>query len=331
MTTPYTAVPIDPTAVMGRRVVAAIIDVVIAIAILTAVFLALAQSVPSGEVAQFANGQAFCDFFNNIAGNAVCVASGDDAFVLEGNDLWLVIGAPFIYSIANLVFLAGATGASIGKHIMGLRVISQSDGSLHGFGAAALRWLLWIVDGIPGGIFFPLVGLITSLASNGHRRVGDMTASTLVVDKSQVGIPPAVIGLTTMAAAVGMPLPAPIAQQPTMPAQPAQAPPTGAAAPPPPVESVAPPPAPEDVAADDFAPPASTWTEPVFEDPAVPAAAPPAPEPEASEPEASAPAEPGVEAPTWDPQRNTYIQWDPALNAWMEWSASAQGWIPISQ
>ena len=85
------------------------------------------------------------------------------------------------------------SGYSIGKAVMGLRVVKQSDGQLAGIGANGLRWLLGIID------FGPclLPGLITGLTTKGHRRIGDMAASTLVVDKSQVGVAPVVPGLTS--------------------------------------------------------------------------------------------------------------------------------------
>ena len=105
----------------------------------------------------------------------------------------------------------GVSGYSIGKAVMGLRVVKQSDGQLAGIGANGLRWLLGIID------FGPclLPGLITGLTTKGHRRIGDMAASTLVVDKSQVGIAPVVPGLTSpeVAPAAWTP-PAPSSPQP---------------------------------------------------------------------------------------------------------------------
>ncbi len=330
-------VPADPTAVMGRRVGAALIDAVIAIAIMIILFVSMAETASAEDLLLGPGEDAtdFCDTFNKLEGSTVCIASGDDAFFLEGSDVTWLIAAPLLYAIANFVVLAGATGASIGKHMTGLRVVKQSDGSLHGFGAAILRWILWIVDGIPGGFFFPLVGLITSLASNGHRRVGDMAASTLVVDKSQVGIPPQVAGLTAGAAAAAPAAPMPAAPMPA----PQSAPPTESMPPPQATAQASPPSQPT------FAPPVGVPTEPPTAE--APSEPPVADAPSADAPSAEAPSadagsvgapdatvggdQPGIGAPTWDEARNTYIQWDPELTEWMEWDSTSNRWVPISR
>jgi uncharacterized RDD family membrane protein YckC len=82
--------------------------------------------------------------------------------------------------------LQGMTGASIGKHAVGLRVVKE-DGALCGFGRATARSVLWIVDGIPFCV--PLVGLVTWLATGEKRRVGDLVAGTWVVPAGEVGTP----------------------------------------------------------------------------------------------------------------------------------------------
>lgn len=90
-------------------------------------------------------------------------------------------------SIANSVVLQGASGASIGKKLIGLVVVDET-GAVCGIGKATVRWLLWIVDGFPW--CFPAVGLITFFSTKDHQRVGDRIAGTYVVDKSFVGSPP---------------------------------------------------------------------------------------------------------------------------------------------
>jgi hypothetical protein len=184
--------------------------------------------------------------------------------------------------------------------MVGLRVVDQTTGQLAGFGKSLGRTLMWIVDSFP--FFLPLVGLITGLSSKGHRRVGDMVAKTLVVDKRQVGTPPLVPGLT-----------APDGAYAPMPPGQYAPPPPGQYAPPPPAGAATP------VASPVIPPPAPATPSP-------PATAPP---PAPAEP---APAEPdGVRAPKWDPDRNAYIQWDPELQAWMQFDDASQRWIPISQ
>jgi len=40
---------------------------------------------------------------------------------------------------------------------------------------------------------------------------------------------------------------------------------------------------------------------------------------------------PGIDAPLWDPERNTYIQWDPERDEWMQWSTEYDLWLPITR
>jgi uncharacterized RDD family membrane protein YckC len=181
----------DPTAVMGRRFGAWIIDFMIGAILMFALFLAFAEQ---HQFASTAQSQSYCDSIN--AGNEyVCGESAGTAFILKYEDGWIILLVGAGYWILNDAVLTGLAGFSIGKGIVGLRVVRQSDGQLAGFGRSFARWAMWIADIMPCGV--PLVGLITANASKGHRRVGDMVASTLVVDKHHVGTPPQVAGLTT--------------------------------------------------------------------------------------------------------------------------------------
>ncbi len=220
--------------------------------------------------------------------------------------------------LAHLI-IASATGGSPGKLIVGIRVVDKNTFAKAGFGRHLGRFILWIADSAPWFCGVPLVGLITGLASKGHRRVGDMVAGTLVVDKKMVDHPVAIVGVNEIAPAyppTAAPPAPPIGQAPTSPPPPTT----------PPVVATAP------------------TTPPVTAAPITPPEAPPpeAPPPEAPPPEAATPvsaqpaaeatpSRPGVDAPQWDPARNTYIQWDPELGEWMEWSEAAGRWIPISQ
>jgi uncharacterized RDD family membrane protein YckC len=92
-------------------------------------------------------------------------------------------------SAATLAFLAicfayytaceGTTGQTLGKRLLGIRVV-RVDGSRPSLGQAAARTLLRIVDVLP---LLYIVGLITALASGPGRRqrVGDLAAGTYVV------------------------------------------------------------------------------------------------------------------------------------------------------
>jgi uncharacterized RDD family membrane protein YckC len=79
--------------------------------------------------------------------------------------------------------MEGATGASPGKHMTGLRVVT-SAGERIGLWRALGRWAVFAVDG-PLSLF--LCGIITSSVSSGHRRLGDMAANSYVIGKADAG------------------------------------------------------------------------------------------------------------------------------------------------
>ncbi|HEV8298362.1 MAG TPA: RDD family protein [Acidimicrobiales bacterium] len=329
-------IPADPTAVMGRRIVAWLIDLVIGTVFAFVLFFALADHAETSSSRQASDS---CDLVREFGDDPTfCLNLNKDIYATQGGDSVGVILLVAGYWIANRMLLEGATGGSIGKHLVGLRVIKQDDGSIVGIGKAFIRGFVGIVDHI--ACF--LVGLITALASKGHRRVGDMAASTLVVDKSSVGRPPMVPGLTglaTMAQPAGVYPPPPSSTWGTPPA------PTtwGAPAPPAPEPWMPPAPAPEPRPGPrpeptPAEPTPSAWTPPAPPGapappkPAAPQSAPkPEPAPQATPAATSSSgATPGVGAPVWDSARNTYIQWDPALNKWMQWDDATSTWRPIS-
>lgn len=285
----------DPTAVMGRRIGAWLIDGVIAVAVFVIALFSLGE-----------RETAFFDPCGFDSSPTLCFYGGETVFFAEGGTAALIISLPYLVGIGFAWILQGATGGTPGKLMVGLRVVDQNTGQLAGYGKSLGRTLMWIVDAIP--FVVPLVGLITGLATKGHRRVGDMAAKTLVVDKRQVGTPPLVAGLTAPEGAYS---PMPPGQYAPPPGH--YAPPPGQYAPPPPGAAPAPPGAAAPPMAPVIPPPAPT-------PPVQPAAAEPAPA------EAD-----GVSAPKWDPDRNAYIQWDPELQAWMQFDDGGQRWVPISQ
>jgi uncharacterized RDD family membrane protein YckC len=74
------------------------------------------------------------------------------------------------------VLCEAATGATLGKRIVGIHVIGE-DGEHLTFGAAVIRNLLRLID----CLFFYLVGGIFALTSPHGQRLGDRAAHTLVV------------------------------------------------------------------------------------------------------------------------------------------------------
>lgn len=302
-------VGVDPTAVMGRRIGAYLIDLVlitiVAIVIVIGGFFAFKPYDKVTGLASYSGGSSqWCsDNYNSTdASNSggFCFDTNDDtAYVVKGNDVGalygLLIGAEAICWLLDYVLLQGLTGASVGKLLVGLRVVKH-DGEICGLGRALARTVLLIVD----ANLCVLIGLLTSLMSKGHRRVGDMAASTLVVPKAQVGRPVVVPGLT--APEFGSPYPGggyppPSFQQPSY-----QPPSYQQPAPTPPSD-----------------PQQAGWAEPNHGD-----------APQAQEPAAPAGA-PNGDGPHWDEARNAYITYDRSRGAWLEYDQASGNWGPISQ
>ena len=270
----------DPTAVFGRRTVAALIDA----ALLFAVFFALLTSnfeYLEEENLPVRDGQEFCDRL--VDQDMACVDFTDvDGRVYFADDFG---NGPFLAlwggSLVLYVLLQAFTGWTPGKLITGLRVVRE-DGGKPGLVKALVRWLLWIVDGFP--YFIPgLVGFITGLTTTGHRRVGDMAAKTFVVRKADAGSPIDVPGLTTATAVAGAPWGTP--------------PPPGAVAPTgwPPAQD----------------PAAAGWASPT--PPPPPAAAPPPAPVPTDAPQWDEARGTYIQ---WDPDQRAWMQWDEGSKAW---------------
>jgi uncharacterized RDD family membrane protein YckC len=86
------------------------------------------------------------------------------------------------YALVMFFYFVGfelVWGATLGKRLLGLRVIS-ADGGPISFGQAFGRNFLRIVDAFPY-IIPDVLGLVVVGCSRHNRRVGDMVAKTLVV------------------------------------------------------------------------------------------------------------------------------------------------------
>lgn len=142
---PHLAGAGDPKAAVGRRIVAAIIDLVI--------LGALSMLVAS------------------LFGGAT-VGGGEIGFQLTGAPALLLFVVCFGYYIA----FEGLRGQTPGKMALGVKVVA-ADGGPPGWNAVVIRTVLRIVD----GFFLYLVGLIVMLSSPRKQRLGDMAGKTLVV------------------------------------------------------------------------------------------------------------------------------------------------------
>jgi uncharacterized RDD family membrane protein YckC len=67
----------------------------------------------------------------------------------------------------------------------GIRVVTP-EGARTGLLKSLTRWAIFAVD---GPFTFFLCGIITSSVSTGHRRLGDMAATTYVVSRADAGRP----------------------------------------------------------------------------------------------------------------------------------------------
>ena len=93
-------------------------------------------------------------------------------FNLGGTPFWLLLAA----SVGYYIVCEAATGATLGKRIVGIRVVGE-DGEHITFGAAVVRNLLRFID----GLFFYLVGFLSALLSTRGQRLGDRAAHTIAV------------------------------------------------------------------------------------------------------------------------------------------------------
>lgn len=73
--------------------------------------------------------------------------------------------------------LEGHGGQTVGKMAVKIRVVREADSSPIGYGEAAIRTILRIID----GIFAYLIGAILIWSSDKKQRLGDRVAHTIVV------------------------------------------------------------------------------------------------------------------------------------------------------
>jgi uncharacterized RDD family membrane protein YckC len=79
--------------------------------------------------------------------------------------------------LAYYSLMEGYLGQTVGKMLLGIKVVRENRGEVPGIKTAAIRTVLRTID----GLFFYLVAFISVLASDKNQRLGDMVADTLVV------------------------------------------------------------------------------------------------------------------------------------------------------
>jgi uncharacterized RDD family membrane protein YckC len=116
---------------------------------------------------------------------------------VEGAELRLTAASLTVAGLLNATILfaygwllEAGFGATLGKAIVGIRVVRYSEG--HPLAVLAIRNLLRIVDGLG----FYVIGALVAGCSGLRRRVGDLCAGTAVVEEEfGVGIKSAAVGL----------------------------------------------------------------------------------------------------------------------------------------
>jgi uncharacterized RDD family membrane protein YckC len=140
--------PIEATQVTGRRVVATLIDGLVFGVAYWLLAAALGDVRTEGEAA---------NWVSNLPGWA-SVAYG-------------------LFVFAYFVLLEGLLGQTLGKLVVGIKVVAEATGQAPGIAAAAVRTVLRLID----GLFCYAVAFVSVLASAKRQRGGDMAARTLVV------------------------------------------------------------------------------------------------------------------------------------------------------
>jgi uncharacterized RDD family membrane protein YckC len=111
-----------------------------------------------------------------VVGYVMAVFTGsttDGGFRLTGGPafVWLLV------ALAYYIVLEAQSGATLGKRLVGIKVVRLEGDAPIDMQASIVRNVLRLVD----GLFFYLVAAIAVIASKDKQRLGDMVAKTVVV------------------------------------------------------------------------------------------------------------------------------------------------------
>ena len=120
-----------------------------------------------------------------LSGPFADIQSGDGYLRIEWNG-WRVFW-PSLIAIAYYIVLEGIAGATIGKFLTGIRVVSEDGGKL-GWSGVVVRNVARVVDAFPYGLPY-LVGAISVWVSPTQQRLGDRWANSVVVTKESLRPP----------------------------------------------------------------------------------------------------------------------------------------------
>ena len=95
-------------------------------------------------------------------------------------ELLALIGAAWVSMLFAYQLIGNMTGGTVGKRLLGLRVIVRDGGGSPGFGRALIRALVWLI-GSTGANF----GFILALFNRENRTLHDFLSGTVVVEVYQ--------------------------------------------------------------------------------------------------------------------------------------------------
>ncbi len=112
-------------------------------------------------------------------GSLIAIAYGKGGFggfQMTGTPAMISNVTTVVLVLLYFIVLEARNGQTLGKKIMGIRVVSK-DGSPVGLGTSAVRNVLRLIDAIA----FYLVGALFIWTSSKKQRLGDMVAGTVVI------------------------------------------------------------------------------------------------------------------------------------------------------
>jgi uncharacterized RDD family membrane protein YckC len=169
--------------VADRRVVAAILDGILVV--LIALFSWLAFVMATYDTVEATATTPDCATLRGTVRDCeeidgtLYISDATSSLVVQ----WLTWVVPIV---AVHIVLQTQTGATVGKHVCGLRTVGE-DGRTPSLGQTFVRTALAAVDLVP--YCFPAVGFWLVLTTKRHQRVGDMAARTFVVARAAAGRP----------------------------------------------------------------------------------------------------------------------------------------------
>jgi uncharacterized RDD family membrane protein YckC len=169
-----------PTAVLGRRYVAHLIDLVVHIAVVAVPFVLLGEKATSSDTSPIVDAYRLNPFY--------AVRLDDQVWLFTRNDLITIAAVSAAFVLLVTVIIQGRLGWTIGKALTGLRTV-KGDGGRPGILRALGRTILLPIDAIPSWLI-PIVGPLIALFTSDNRRLGDLVVGTYVVHKSAVGEDP---------------------------------------------------------------------------------------------------------------------------------------------